>query len=456
MGKNIDEEDKVLKKLLGGQSALDQYYVRMKEIWDKVVLDKKGIHVNVARIEKEEIVEPYEDDGKPLPEEEVREFMRYLGIADGKYNVGETIKYWSGWIKRLKAEGKYGGKVTVGKLKELKEDGYTKIKARGLKEIEVLNRVFGSRDATSEEIYCMSKRGFVQKLHKLLDQDKITEAEEYLREVIKGAKGFEIIEEICSDFVLIIKNFDGKYKVEVENTKDERIRQERGRRNFVASTGIGGASDMCLFDFIPDKEISDWEERQEEADAKNKIRGKRITEIFNKVFKGRELTKLEINRIDKGEDAGKVIRLVDQGKLDEAGKYLKEKIEEISKENEAKLCMGEERSRSHIYQLATSPWNKIKIEEIDNILGNEGRKELFKLLDEGKQDEGVNYVRERVKGDKDEKDAQSKVKGRVRIDFSVLEALLYFVGAGVFAGVCLYLVYQLCRAAYVISKAIVG
>jgi tetratricopeptide (TPR) repeat protein len=363
MGKNIDDEDKVLKKLLGGQSALDHYNARMKEIWDKVGLDKKGIHVNVAKIEVEEkvdqcieealskgngtsrieftskdkelcsdfvlnikksdekfnigieqVVEPYEDDGKPLSEEEVREFMRYLGIAEEKYRIDEAIKYWSKWIKSLKAEGKYGGKVSVGKLKELKEDGYTKIKARGLKEIEVLDRVFGSRDATSEEINCISKREVVQKLHKLLDQDKINEAEEYIKKEI------------------------------------EEVRQEKER---------------C-----------------------------------RKAYEGRSL--------------------------------------------------------SQIYMLALSSSDCEKIDETDSILGVKGREEVFNLLYDRKLDEALDYIRERVKEDKVVKDVEEKIKKINRIDKSFWEGLLYFVGAGVFAGVSLYLIYQMCRFIYGIIKAIVA
>jgi hypothetical protein len=183
MEKKIDDGDKVLIKLLKGQSALDHYNARMKEIWDKVVLDKKGIEVKCAKVEVEDRGERSEDDGKPLPEEEVRDFMRRLGIDDRKYRIECAITEWSSWIKWLKSKGKYE-RIAKGRMETISEGTFTKNRIRGLKMIEVYNQVFGDGPIAYGELNLRFNGEVGRKLDQLVDRDKITEAVEYLKDVI--------------------------------------------------------------------------------------------------------------------------------------------------------------------------------------------------------------------------------------------------------------------------------
>jgi hypothetical protein len=189
MGKkiDIDEKDKVLQTLLKGHSDLERYNEKMKEIWDKVILDKRRLEVKYAKVKVEERDEQSmsENDGELLPEEEVRDFMRFLGIAEEKYCLDETVIHWSSWIKKLKAEGKYDGTAQRKKAWAIKADEHAKNKIRSLKKNEILNRVFGGREITIKEINKMSKGWVALKLDELVDEDKISEAVEYLKGIIK-------------------------------------------------------------------------------------------------------------------------------------------------------------------------------------------------------------------------------------------------------------------------------
>lgn len=326
MGKKIDDGDRVLIKLLKGQSALDHYNARMKEIWDKVVLDKKGIEVKCAKVEVEDRGERSEDDGKPLPEEEVRAFMRRLGIDDEKYRIDEAITEWSSWIKCLKSKGKYEriSKEWMGET--ISEESFTKNKIRGLKTMEVLNRVFGDREVTSAEINRMSKGEVGRKLDQLVDRDKLSEAVEYLKDVI-ASKDYE------------------------ENMRYDALKGQLG---------------MVLAEKV--------------RDLKEEL----------KIDEAIEFLRLE-HKI-----ANHVVELKKNGKLDEANEFLIKAIKGVKGETQIKVEVEED----------TMP-----------------------------------------------KDIEKKLKEITRTDIGFWEGLLYFVGAGLFVGMCVYIIYQICRVTF---KAIGG